>query len=228
MEIKVKYDRNDIIRVQSLLNSRAHVIATCQAIDAVTERSVKEGQDEMRAVFDNPSRFTLGAMTRTKTKNGIPLAFVGINWKARYLEPQVKGGPRKRSKSESLLSSQLQPKRYMVPINPTKKRKSELIRILSYLQANTDANANATEASIKKSRYLKKVRYQVETNNGKSRIFAVEQTGSKWRRLIYAGASQPQYEKRFDVEGVVDAVMFVAFDPAYRKAFENYARKHAK
>ena len=227
--ISIDYDKNAMLHVLGMVDGRAHMIAACQAIDAVSKQAVIEGRVEMQHVFKKPSPYTLRAMTRTTTQNGIPQAFVGINEDARYLVPQVKGGPRKRSRSEAQLNSALSPNRFLVPINPVKKRRSELIRILSFLKANADAYTHTSTKSLKRNKYLKKVQYSVEKQGGKTRIFAYDHAGGgKWRRLVYAGATQPKYTPRLDIEGVVDAVMFTRFKPAYQSAFEAYLARKKK
>lgn len=228
MSVRISYDQKQFARVTGLLSTRAANIAACKAIDAVTARAVVEGRDEIQAVFDNPSAFTLRAMTRTTTKGGVPKAFVGINYNNRYLTPQVKGGKRERKKSESLLYKVLSPNRYYVPVNPEKIRRAELVRIISFLQSAGDAANNTTDKSKKKNRYLKKVQYMVDKSGGKSRIYAMDNAGGRWRRLVYSAAAQPKYQRRLDIQGVVDAVMYTRFGPAFQQAFLEYQEGHAK
>lgn len=225
MDMRVKYDPKEFQRLFKGLDTKQARFAASVALNRVGQQAKEEIKGEMKAVFSNPSRFTLNAsQLKPSNKNNLT-AIVGLKDDADYLEPQVFGGVRKRKRSEVLLNPVLKPKRYYVPVTGQKLSLGELQKILSFFKVRQDTLQNTTAKSQK--RKAKPMAYFV-TKSKKGNPIALKPMGARRVKLMFTGARQPRYEKRLDISGVVDAVMSVHFLPKFRVAYEEAMQNATK
>jgi hypothetical protein len=179
-----------------------------------TAQDVKEALvEEMRTVFDRPTRFTLNSLfvepaTKDKIKARVwmkdTLPGGGGRPASDWLAPQIYGGGRDQKASEKRLSAKgvLPDGKYIVPGKGLKLdaygniSRGTLNKILSGLGAQFDRYSNST-TSRRSAGNLK--RYFV-MKKGNRPIGIAERTGKgkSGMRMVIAFASRPQYGKRFD------------------------------
>ncbi len=191
-------------------------------------------RDEMRAVFDRPTPFSLNAFEVTPATKESQVAEVsqkfatGTSKPRHWFDPNVQGGPRLAKGFEALLRSAgiLPSGAFAVPGKDAKldaygnMGRGQIVQILSDLKASRDAVYNATERSRRRT---KRPRYFVLRQGSMRKSFIVrrEPDGLK---VVLVVVRQPTYEPRFDFFGVAARVVAerfpVHFDQAFARAIE--------
>jgi hypothetical protein len=209
-----------------------------------TAQDVKDALvDEMRTVFDRPTRFTLNSLfvepatkDRMKARVWMKDALPGGGGRpaTEWLAPQIYGGGRDQKASEKRLSDKgvLPTGKYIVPGKGLKLdahgniSRGTMNKILSGLGAQFDRYANST-TSRRSAGNLK--RYFV-LKKGNRPIGIAERTGKgkSGMRMVIAFASRPQYSKRFDFFEVAQRVaedrLAIRFELALARALGTRGR----
>lgn len=191
-----------------------------------TAQDVKAGiVDEMRAVFDRPTRWTLnGVFIEPATKDRM-VARVWLKDKdparggapaAEYLAPHIYGGPRNYKGTEKMLYRRgaLASGRYVVPGKNLKLDahgnigRGRLTKILSgagmFTEEGYDANATDSARSLKKGhgkRY-----FLIKKGNRPLGIAERTSKGKDGMRMVLAFTGKPSYSKRLDFFGVAERI----------------------
>ncbi|SDS20839.1 hypothetical protein SAMN05216421_1101 [Halopseudomonas xinjiangensis] len=198
----------------------------------IAERAIKQ---EMESVFDRPTRWTLNSLRlipakKTKLQARVDLkdeAAKGVP-AARWLNPEIKGGPRQDKRSEKLLRARgiLPNDKYIAPAKSMRLDKSGNVRlgqmqkILSGLGAQFDRYQNSTDSArsaANKRKFF--VMYQ-----GDKPLGIAERTSRRNIKLLLAFVSRPTYSKRLDFYGIGDRVAVKNLPIEMRKAFEQAIR----
>lgn len=209
-----------------------------------TAQDVKKALvDEMKTVFDRPTRFTLNSLfvepaTKDNMKARVWMKDTAQESGGRpatdWLAPQVFGGKRDQKASEKRLSDRgvLPVGQYIVPARGLKLdaygniSRGTMNKIVSGLGAQFDKYANST-ASRRSAGNLK--RYFV-MKKGNRPIGIGERTGKgkQGMRMVVAFASRPQYSKRFDffqlAERVAEDRLPIRFELAIARALATRQR----
>jgi hypothetical protein len=170
-----------------------------------TAVKVKAGlQDEMKRVFDQPTRWTLNSIyIRPSTKESLT-AEVGVNLDARkYLKPQIFGGSREQKRSEHWLKS------FYVPGGAMKLNKYGNVSPgkITQILAGTFTSPDATQWITKRSRLRKKKTarpfyFIKREQTGKLFPGVWQRYGKRKVKPMLKFIENPQYKKRFDFYGV--------------------------
>lgn len=187
-----------------------------------TAQDVKQGLvEEMAAVFDRPTRWTLNSLFVEPATKETMKARVWMKDEApgnggkpatEWLAPQVFGGSRKQKRSEKLLTDpgQLPPGQYILPGKGMKLdaygniSRGTMNKILSGLGSQFDKYANSTD-SRRSAGNLK--RYFI-LRKGNRPLGIAERTGrgANGMRMVIAFGRRPEYSKRFDFFAVAERI----------------------
>lgn len=187
-----------------------------------TAQDVKQGLvEEMAAVFDRPTRWTLNSLfvepaTKDKMKARVWMKDraqdSGGKPATEWLAPQVFGGGRGQKRSEKLLANggQLPAGQYILPGRGMKLdaygniSRGTMNKILSGLGAQQDRYANSTN-SRRSAGNLK--RYFI-LRKGSRPLGIAERTGrgANGMRMVIAFGRRPEYSKRFDFFAVAERI----------------------
>ena len=207
--------------------------ATALALTTTAKMVEAELQNEMRAVFDRPTSYTLNSLRvfpATKEKLFARVWMKDESDKAapatRWLTPQVYGGHRQDKRSEKLLRARgiLPDGKYVVPGRDAKLDhfgnigRGQLQKIISGLGAQFDRHANSTDS---KRSVGNRKRFFV-MREGKTPIGIAERTG-KGRdkvKLLLAFVGRPGYRKDFDFFGVGERVAQDNLEAQFRLAMD--------
>jgi hypothetical protein len=233
-QLDVRHNIDDVLR--RLSERRKSIpVATANALNA-TVFAIRDAQvDEMKRVFDRPTRYTLNALfiyrataDKLVAKVWLKESYVGLH----YLRPEIFGGPRVPKNFELVLRSRgiLPAGMFAVPGTGAKldafgnMSRGQLGQVMSALQAAEHVagfSANRTVHSIKRRR-------------GKLPQFFVGTPGhglplGVWQSIRFARGSavkpillfvrQPVYAKRFDFYGVGNRIA----DTTFARRFEEEA-----
>jgi hypothetical protein len=163
-----------------------------QALDA-TAFDVREGlQDEMKRVFNNPTRFTLNSLKVNKTENHNMEANVWLKKPERmtdhYLLPQIIGGVRKTKGFERALGdTRLFPAKGLKLNkhgNMTRGMREQILSALGYAERHQGYQANRTKKSAKRNR--KRQRRYVYLFKSSGKIPGIYQRVGKGERNLKA------------------------------------------
>ncbi len=130
----------------------ANVLALTRTAKIIQQREY----DEMRRVFDRPTRFTLNSLYVDAATRSKPQATVetkpGFNSvpAGRYLNPQVFGGQRKAKSSEKKVGGYIVPSRYATLDAFGNFPAAQLRKIMSNLKLAGDSNSTNSKASKRK------------------------------------------------------------------------------
>lgn len=216
---------------------------TAQAVQA-------ELRDEIKNVFDRPTRATINSLFIEPATKERMTARVWINdgrgkWGAdraaiRWLEPQVYGGPRRFKGIEKMLQRRgvLGSNQFVMPgeAAPLDQhgniKRGQLTKILSGAKLWTEEGYSANRTSSQRSAAKRGDRYFV-MRKGRQAIGVAERTrygvGSRNSvRMVLVFGRQPTYSKRLDFFGVADrvanSVLPVEFDKALAQALATRRR----
>lgn len=209
--------------------------ATAQAINWTSYNLRERLQEEIKSVFDRPTRFTIDSIEVIKATAERPEATVMLKDfsskaapAAVWLAPQVYGGDRRDKRSETLLRGRgiLPAGMYVAPGAGMKLDsmgnvgRGQMQKIISGLGASFDPYQRST--SSRRSAGNRK-RFFV-MRQGKRPIGIAERFGRSREqvRIVLAFIAKPKYQKRFDFFGI--ATQFV--DEDLPKTFERAMRRY--
>jgi len=204
-------------------------------------------RDKMRKIFDRPKPWTINGMLISAARKDRLEAKVYYDEHgdkgtpaSRYLKPNTFGGERRVKPSERQLRAKgvLESNEFIIPSAAAPQdqygnvKSSEIIRILSALQANFDlAQRSRQPGRIKKGiEYFVSYslsgtrRLNAETKKGKA-IF--KRTSSGVIPMYFITNHAPQYNAVFDFEGIVKTEFNNRISSNFNTAFE-YAMRTAK
>ncbi|SEI99489.1 hypothetical protein SAMN04244572_02372 [Azotobacter beijerinckii] len=192
--------------------------ATALALTRTAQLAKEAIEQDMRAVFDRPTRWTLNSLrliparkdrleARVWMKNESDKAAPATRW----LSPQVEGGPRPLKRSEALLrkKGRLPADRFVVPARDARLdrygnlSRGQVQKILSGMGAQFDAYQNSTTSR----RSIGNRKRYFAMRRGSELIGIAERTGKRRIGLLLAYVGQPSYTRRLDFYGVGNRVV---------------------
>ena len=211
MEISVRADVQDAIRQLRLIGSEVVPKAAAAALNDTAFEGRRAAQEEMKQVFDRPTRWTLNAPWVEKARSSNLVSVVNLQGKAykstdayAYLNPQIEGGPRPAKRSEKLLRDRgiLPPGMFIVP----------------GAGARMDSHGNMSRGQMQQ--ILAQVRAYFDplqrTPQGRRTEYfhaVIGGTNGIWRRRaggmvpVLVFVKQPQYRARFRFYSTVERVV---------------------
>lgn len=221
-------------RELSDIERRQLPFATALALSR-TAQMVKGAEiEEMKRVFDAPTRFTLNSLFVRPAKKNRLEAVVWVKDYAskadaptRWLLPEVMGGERGNKRSEKLLRARgiLSAGRYLMPGRDMpldgsgNVSRGRMQKVLSGLGAQGDRYANSTTSR----RSIKNKRRFFVLGRGASALGIAERTGKKGSgafKLLLAFGGAPVYRDRFDFFGVADRITRQSLPGQMQKAMD--------
>ena len=208
--------------------------ATAVALTRTAQDVRRAEQDEMRAMFDRPTPFSLNAFevapaTKESQAAEVSQKFaMGTSKPRHWFDPNVQGGPRLAKGFEALLRSAgvLPSGGFVVPGKDAKldaygnMSRGQIVQILSDLKASREAVYNATDRSRRRHR---RPRYFVLRQGAMHKSFIVRREADELKVVLII-VRQPTYSARFDFFGVAERVVAdrfpVHFDLALARAIE--------
>lgn len=198
--------------------------------------------DEMKSVFDRPTRWTLNSLRVFPATKEKQVARVWMKNEAdksvpatRWMEPEIYGGPRRDKRSESMLRARgiLPNGKYIVPGEGAQLdqygniKRGYLTRVLSGVGGFSQQgyNANAT-GSARSQRRGNARRFFVMHDSKRAPIGIAERTGRGRDnlRMVLAFVRRPSYRKTFDFFEVADRVAEERLSANFREAMEQAIR----
>lgn len=165
--------------------------------------------EKMKAVFDRPTPYTLGAFQIRPSSKANLVAIVEQKEQAGkrdYLKREAEGGPRRSTALEKLLSTKLATSAIITAILPADNARLDQYgnwsngqrnEVLAAINAMRDSTSNRSAASTKRKRNPSK--FFVPTSGLPAAVY--ERTGSGQLKVILAfTASAPVYTPRFPFE----------------------------
>lgn len=215
------------------IEQRQIPFATALALTETAKLIKSSIEDEMRAVFDRPTPFTMNALRLIPATKQKLEARVWIKDEAdgaapatRWLTPEVYGGPRNKKRSESLLRARgiLPEGKFIVPGKGMKLDnygnigRGQLQKILSGLRAQGDRLQNSTDSRRSvgnRSRYF-------VMRKGREAIGIAERVGTRRGdiQMVLAFVSKPGYAKTLDFFEIGDRVADRELASQFEKAFD--------
>ena len=192
--------------------------ALALAVTDMAQRAKVDVQASMKATFNHPNSYTLGAVFATKATKANPRAIVGLKDQAgsgstpawMYLAPEIDGGERRRKRFEIALGLP----GYIVP-GPGAQldgsgniSRAQLGAILSALGQNGSALRPATQAKLagrKVGRVPKGASspYYLQRKAGRPQAIYKELGGGDSVPVLFFTQQAPEYSKRWDLGAVV-------------------------
>lgn len=237
IEVSVRSNLDAVLRGLDDAQRRQIPFATSKALNDTAYNVLRAEQDEMRRVFDRPSRWTLNGMRVDKASKRRLRAsvewrdFGGRNPTGRTLPPHIHGGARLPKGFENALRARgiLPPGMFAVPTSAMRLDRhgnvtgAAIVKILSQLQAlgETGYKANATKRSNQRSKG--RARYFVMRKGGVP-LGIAKRTGKRNARLVLAFVRQPVYAPRFDYYEVAGRTIAKRFDINFSRALAHALR----
>lgn len=219
---------------------------TRNALNDTIEDARYAEMGKIRGVFDRPRPITeRSPLFRKATKETLTAEVyirdegAGRRPPARYLLPQVVGGPRPATGFEVALRRRgiLMPGEFIIPAIGVKRDaygnlpRGLITRIMSQLQLFTAAGFSANETKRSRKRNPGRVRYFVpagaKAERGISRLprGIYERRGNKIRGVVMF-VRQPVYRKRYDMGQATIAKAQRVFAPYWQREFYRELKKH--
>lgn len=218
--------------------------------DSVTDAAFAE-TEKIGGVFDRPAPLTRRAPLHRKATKDNLTAWVFIRDEAsggtapaKYLMPQVMGGPRGIKRFEAALRAigVMRPDEFAVPAAGFKRDQygnvpgSTIVRILSQLRAmERFAGSMANETAKSRARNIRagKARYFVPQETGRRAERGIsrlprgiyERQGQRIR-AVFVFVKQPTYRKRYDFGQAARAKVERVFWPYWARHFYAELKKH--
>ncbi|WP_322008275.1 phage tail protein [Paraburkholderia tropica] len=244
MNLDIKIDSKAIERQLDDLARKQIPFATAMAINDVSRHARTDLRDTMQSVFENPVPYTLNSVRLKLATKARPVATVAISDDpdkgippAKYLSPEILGGPRNHKRFERALQIKgiMPAGTYAVPgdgapINGNGNIPgSFLVQLLSYFQAfsETGYRANMTQKRMAKlakvgvsTRGYKKINgvvYFAANGRGKTvhlapGIYAKSGTHGAIITPVILFVQSPTYKARFPFGAVVEESVEKNFD----------------
>lgn len=165
MQINIKSNIDQVLKRVRKIHERQVPFATAVAMTKVAKRIEVEEKLHMQRVFNNPTRYTLGAQyvkpaTRRNLRATVWLKGSNRKRDRHYLDAHVYGGERENTNFEKrLISAGIMPRGYFaIPgRHMPRGRRGNVTRgmyqkVLAQLQANRDTASNASSSARSKRR----------------------------------------------------------------------------
>lgn len=225
--MRLEIDVSGLTRKLNDFEKRQFPFALSQALNRTAEKAQAAATAGMK-VFDQPVPFTMKSVfirrtTKAQFKTGL-FAEVFLRDEAtkgtppvKYLEPEVKGGGRRRKRFERALQAEgiMGPNEWAVPSRALKLNQygnvsaGMISSILSQLEASPDSLQNITRRSKQRLR-----------KQGK-RLYFTPRPGSKLQPGVYVRAGR-RPKSGGDPRGVRPVLLFVSDVPSYRPRYQFY------
>lgn len=203
-----------------------------KALNIAINRTAQEVKDaevgEMRRVFDRPTPFTLKSVYVQRSTRRDLTAEVGLKWPElskteNPLTAQVRGGPRKYKRVETILRSDgiLPQGMYVMPARDAwldqygNIRGPEIVQILSSVKAFGETGYLMNRTG--KSRSKTKNRYFVKYREGRP-IGIWERLGKNNARAVLMFMHAPTYTKRLDFYKVAEHTAYARLNKNIKEA----------
>lgn len=205
--------------------------ATALGLTRTAEIAKRAIEDEMRNVFDRPTRWTLNSLRLFPAKKDNLQARVWMKNEAdksvpatRWLNPQIEGGARQDKRVEKLLRDRgiLPAGKYVVPGRDAKLNsfgnlgRGQIQKLLSGLGAQFDKYQNSTDSA----RSAANKRAFFVLGRGDNAVGIAQRTGKRSVKLILAFVSRPRYSQRLDFYGVGERVVTENLNREFAKALQ--------
>lgn len=209
MRIDLRDNIEDVEADLLSIHRRQLPFAISLALNATGAELIEDNKEHMRAVFDNPTRWTLNAFhfrRANKVRQEITLERKLPARGRHYLEVQANGGSRPLTGWEKQIAGRLPyAGRVGYIAAPGVKRdahgnihRGEMQRILSRIGASSDAAANSTKASRKRAKGVGA--YFVAKPGSRLRPGVYLREGKDISRVLAFDSKAPTYKPRFEFE----------------------------
>jgi len=238
MQLSIKSDLNSLTKKLTNLEKKQIPFATAKALTETGKLIKKAEIEEMKSVFDRPTKFTLNSLfLKRATKKNQEVTVWLKDWAhkgtpaSKYLTPQISGGGRKLKGFEVLLNKRgiLPNGYYTVPGKRAKLdrfgniSKGQLNQILSYTRSQRDNAQNTKSETGRRSTKAKFIVF--EPRDG--------MPGGLWS-MKYKGlqpvlifVKRPKFRKRLKYHKVAKRVRDKHFNKEFDKAL-TFAIRTAK
>lgn len=207
--------------------------------------ATKDLPDEMRRVFDSPTRWTLNSLAITPANKNKLSARVFVKDQAgagipqeKYLLPEVEGGQRNQKRFERALRYQglIGSGHFVVPAldaeldangNVRGASARQILAALKRTRAASGTTDRKTGKRLRKGRTLKNDLFLGQPSVGfgaarraraGAKLGIYRREGKRLRMLYRVTNVRPTYRQRLDFEGVVAKVVLDRFEPEFLKA----------
>lgn len=200
--------------------------ATSYAINTVARKVRDAEKEEIKRVFDEPTRWTVNSIfINPSSKNDLEAVVWLKDWApkgtpaADYLQPHIQGGPRQLKRYEKALKRKgmLKAGEYTVPANTFKKNRygnisqGQYTKMLSNVGAQNDIWQN--------SRDSKKIQYFVR-RDGAPMDGIWRKQGNKLEPFLLFTNKAPTYRAIYNFEAVANRTIATEMPEAFRLAME--------
>lgn len=240
MEISVRTNIDEAIRIVGGINSRHIPFALSKAMLDTVRTIYKEEQGTMRTVLDRPRPFTLSSIYyRAPTKDQIrgdseitaevrfkDFAGKGVS-AGRYLKPQVEGGSRVLKAGERLLQrSGILPQGYFITPGPGARLDAfgnipgaKWVQVISFFRSFGETGFTANRAAGAKGTGRKQAQFfVVRPGDGSSLPLGIYERSSRGIALIMNFVESVQYRKRFAFYDIANSIAAREFPDALIRA----------
>jgi hypothetical protein len=209
----------------TVLEQKLHQQVLVRSLNKVAFETRDELKRIMIQVFDRPRPFTLNALYFKLARPGSLVAEVGIKDfagkgtpAAKYLLPQIQGGPRAHKRVEKALiyAGIMARNQFAIPSWQAPKdahgnvRTNVYTQMLSSLGASLDPMQNRTARSRARAATKRKPEYFVVTRADGKAIGIARASGTAGKRgplnMLFFFGRQPTYRQRFDFRGIARRV----------------------
>jgi len=237
----IQHDIDELAKDLTNLEKNQIPFATALALTRTAQAVQKEEVEEIKKVFDRPTRFTKNAVyVKPARKDRLQAKVWLIDWAVKtknpadkYLAPQIEGGERRQKGFEVLMQARgLLPRGYQAI--PGKRAridrygnmsKGQINQILSFSNAQRDRYQNTKVGKRgTKARFI-----QLDAKDGKpGGIWAVNRgNGGIFPVMIFV--KRTRYKKRYDFHGVAkkefEGQWEYQLDQAFKKALATQKRR---
>ena len=218
MRISIDHDLERLDRKLNNIHKKQIPFAAAKALTEVGKKIKQAEVNQMKRVFDRPTRFTLNSLfLKPATKKRLTARVWLRDWApkgtpaTKYLAPQIEGGKRQLKGFEKLLHAKgvLPDGYYAVPSRKARRdaygnlNKGLLNQILSFSGAQRDAAQNTKQGRKRQTR----ARFVLlDERDGKpGGIWKLDSNKNLYPILIFVKA--PTYDDRLDFFGVAEKIM---------------------
>lgn len=233
MSLSVKDNIDAVARRLTDVERRQLPFALARAMTLTAKDAQKAVTDEMRRVFDRPTRYTINSTfikPARKTDLTATLAVREFGGKgtaaANFLEPQIKGVRRKLKRFERSLQSAGQMPKYTYAMPGQRVRldrygnvsRGTITKVLSALKATSDASQRAT-ASVRSAKTQARNRYVAFTKpRGRLVPGVYQRRAGGGLSPIFVYTRAPRYRKRLRFWEIANATASMRFPMQLRRS----------
>ena len=235
MRLEMKDNIDKVLRDTRRISRTKVPVATAKALTFTAERVQQAEKDEMRRVFDRPTRWTLNSVFKRSATPSRLFARVWVKDEfnnkgipaSRYLPVHMDGGNRQHKRFEkALIHYGLMPAdMYAVPGQRARidshgnMNRGQLLQILSALGAaerTSGFTANRTASSRRRRRNAPDF-FVGRPGNGSGPLGVWQRIGTGARPILIFVKRQ-SYRRRLDWYGVAQRTALKEFEPLFRRA----------